>query len=399
MNILQNLLLSIGLFFIQPLFIVGIILVLLSKSRRVSYDRKQLRATIYKDNFEIKRFLLWGLLPGLLLSILNIFIGISLTLDWIILYQIVTLLLLGFGYRFIHPIFTFSITSLVLLILTYFDLNFSQLFTLPASWFSPLEEGSSVAFELTQVSLVIALLLLLSTILVLHVGDMAKFIPRFLSTKRGKLVATYRMTPLWLVPLLFVIPGEGFRPFFEWWPVFSIGNEQYSFFILPVLIGLRYTVQAQMPSQAKDRLLRDFMGLSIIATIVFALTFWIKEIAAIGLMILIIGGIVVLYRHRKREQKWSFRFGPAEQGLRIIAVRPNSPAEKMGLDIGDAILECNNIVLHNIEEYNESLFSNRAYCHLKVKRIDGEIILTETSIYEDDPHDLGLITLEEIKVV
>ena len=31
MNILQNLLLSIGLFFIQPLFIVGTILVLLSK--------------------------------------------------------------------------------------------------------------------------------------------------------------------------------------------------------------------------------------------------------------------------------------------------------------------------------------------------------------------------------
>ena len=142
----------------------------------------------------------------MLLSILNIFIGIPLTLDWIILYQIVTLLLLGFGYRFIHPIFTF-ITSLVLLILTYFDLNFSQLFTLPASWFSPLEEKVlSSSINSSQFSY--RTFIIIKYYLVLHVGDMAKFIPRFLSTKRGKLVATYRMTPLWLVPLLFVIPGE-----------------------------------------------------------------------------------------------------------------------------------------------------------------------------------------------
>ena len=67
------------------------------------------------------------------------------------------------------------------------------------------------------------------------------------------------------------------------------------------------------------------MGLSIIATIVFALTFWIKEIAAIGLMILIIGGIVVLYRH-KNERKWALYLA-LQTGLRMIAVRPNSPAE------------------------------------------------------------------------
>lgn len=399
MNILQSLLLSVGLFFIQPLFLVGIVLVLLAKSKRIRYDRKQLRATVYKDNFEIKRFLLWGLLPGLILSAINLFVGMPITLDWIILYQIVTLLSLGLGYRFIHPIFTFSVTSLILLALTFFEVNITQFFTMPANWFSPLEQGTSVAFELTQVTFIAALLLLLSTILVLHTGDMAKFIPRFLATKRGKLVATYRMTPFWLVPLLFVIPGEGFRPFFEWWPVFSIGNQSYSFFLLPVLVGLRYTVQAQIPSEAKNRLLKDFVGLSIAGLVLFALTFWIREIAVVGLLVLIAGGFAVLYRHRKREQKWSFRFGPAEQGLKVVAVRPNSPAEKMGLDIGDAILECNQIVLQNIEDYNEALFSNRAYCHLKVKRADGEMILAETAIYEDDPHDLGLITLEEITVV
>ncbi|WP_225743308.1 PDZ domain-containing protein [Marinilactibacillus sp. Marseille-P9653] len=399
MNILQSLLLAFGLFFIQPLFLVGIALVLLAKSRRVSYDRKQLRATIYKDNFEIKRFLVWGLLPGLLLSALTVFAGLPVTLDWIILYQIVTILSLGLGYRFIHPIFTFSITSLVFLALTYFGVTTDQFFSMPENWYSPLNQGLSVAYELTQVSFIIALLLLLSTVLVLQTGNMSKFIPRFLATKRGKLVAKYRMTPFWLVPLLLVIPGEGFRPFFDWWPVFSVGNQTYSFFLLPVLMGLRYTVQAQIPKEAKERLLKDFLGLSVAGMVLFALTFWLKEFAILGLLVLMIGGVFVLYRHRKREQKWSFRFGPAEQGLRVIAIRPGSPAEKMGVGIGDALLECNDRQLHTIEDLNEALFSNRAYCHLKVNRIDNEIVLSETAIYEDDPHDLGLITLEEIKLV
>lgn len=399
MNIIQNLLLAIGLFFIQPLFLLGVALVFISRSRRISYDRKQLRATIYKDHFEVKRFFIWGLLPGLLISLLTVLIGMPITLDWIILYQVVTIVSLGMGYRFIHPIFTFSVTSLLLLGLALLNVDVTQWIPQSAAWYGPLTEGTETAFELSQVTFILALLLLLSTVLVLHTGDMARFIPRFLATKRGKLVAKYRMTPFWLVPLLLIIPGEGFRPFFDWWPVFTFGNQTYSFFLLPVLIGLRYTVQAQMPTEAKDRIIRDFMALSIVSILLFALSFWIQEIAAAGLVVFVAGGFAVLYRHRKREQKWSFRFGPAEQGLKIVAVRPNSPAEKMGLDIGDAILECNQKTIQTIDDYNEALFSNRAYCHLRVKRIDGEIILAETAIYDDDPHDLGLITLEEIKVV
>lgn len=397
MNILQNLLVAIGLFFIQPTFIAGVLLALFSKNRRVSYARSQLRASIYKDNYEIKHFFLWGIIPGVLISLVSVIAGLPLTLDWIILYQAITLLFFGLGYRFIHPIFTFSITSLLLLGLTFFDVNSGNRIGVPSEWFSPLEEGLTVGFELSQVTLVLTLLLLLSTIITLQTGDLAKFTPRFLKTKRGKLVARYRMTPFWMVPVLLVIPGEGFAALFDWWPVFSIGNQTYSFFLLPVLLGFRYTVQAQMPSQAKDRLMKDFVWLAAIGIVIFAGTFWQVEVAPIGLALLFIGGFSVLYRHRRREQRWTFQFGPAEHGLRVVGVRPNSPAEKMDLDIGDAILNCNDVELHDANEFYEALSSNRAYTKLRIRRKDGEIVLTETAIYDDDPHDLGVITLEEIE--
>lgn len=398
MNIVQNLLFAILLFFIQPTFIVGVLLAFLARNQRISYARSQLRASIYKDNYELKRFFLWGLIPGALISLVVVLAGLPVTLSWILFYQVLTLLFLGLGYRFIHPIFTFSAAGLVLLGITLFNVNMSEHIPFAGEWVAPLEEGVTQGLQMNQIILILALLTLLTTVITLQTGDLAKFTPRFLQTKRGKLVARYRMKPFWLVPVLLVVPGESFGALFEWWPVFSIGNQTFSFFLLPVLFGFRYTVQAQLPSEAKDRLMQEFVGLAGLGILAFAATFWQIEAAPIGLVLLFIGGVIVLYRHRKREQRWSFQFGPAEHGLRVVGVRPDSPAEKMDLDIGDAILDCNDIELHDADQFYEALSSNRAYCRLRIRRKDGEIVLTETAIYDDDPHDLGVITLEEINL-
>lgn len=398
MNIVQNILFAILLFFIQPTFIVGVLLAFLARNQRISYARSQLRASIYKDNYELKRFFLWGLIPGALISLVVVLAGLPVTLSWILFYQVLTLLFLGLGYRFIHPIFTFSAAGLALLGITLFNVNISEHISFAGEWVAPLEEGVTQGLQMNQIILILALLTLLTTVITLQTGDLAKFTPRFLQTKRGKLVARYRMKPFWLVPVLLVVPGESFGALFEWWPVFSIGNQTFSFFLLPVLFGFRYTVQAQLPSEAKDRLMKEFVGLAGLGILAFAATFWQIEAAPIGLVLLFIGGVVVLYRHRKREQRWSFQFGPAEHGLRVVGVRTDSPAEKMDLDIGDAILDCNDIELHDADQFYEALSSNRAYCRLRIRRKDGEIVLTETAIYDDDPHDLGVITLEEINL-
>lgn len=399
MTVLQNILLALVLFILQPTFLVGTALVFIAKSRRFKYSRHQLRASIYKEHYELKRFFLWGLIPGAVLSAVSFIAGLPVSLDWIIAYQIVTLLILGFGYRFLHPVFTFSLSALLILALGYLVPENMSVTVIVGQFNSPLIHGDSLSFQGLQPILALVILILLSTILTLHIAKINQFTPRFLKTKRGKLVARYRMTPLWLIPLVVVVPGTTFTQLFDWWPVFSIGGQPYSFLILPVLVGFRYTVQAQMPTQAKNLLVKDFVILSVIGVVLFALTFWQVELAAVGLALLVIGGVIVLYRHRLRERKWNFRFGPAEEGLRVVAVRPGSPAEKMDIEIGDTILESNQKKLESAEDFTESLFLSRSYCKLKIKRIDGELVMTETALYENDPHDLGVILLEEISVV
>lgn len=399
MTVLQNSLLAIVLFILQPTFLAGIALVFLAKSRRFKYSRAQLRASIYKDHYELRRFFFWGIIPGIAISLVSFLAGLPVSIDWIISYHIITILLLGFGYRFIHPVFTFTLSALAALVIGQFVSLDERLSSILNQWNSPFVQTDSLSFQSMQPVLVLTILLLLSTILTLHISKLNQFTPRFMKTKRGKLVARYRMTPLWLVPLVVIVPGETFTQLFDWWPVFSIGSQSYSFLIIPVLLGFRYTVQAQMPTQAKNALLRDFLILAVISVAIFGFTFWKAEIAVLGLLVLLVGGIVVLYRHRLRERQWSFRFGPAEEGLRVVAVRPDSPAEKMDIEIGDVIMESNQRKLETAEDFTESLYSSRSYIKLKVKRIDGELVITETALYENDAHDLGMVLLEDIQLI
>ncbi|MER2063134.1 MAG: PDZ domain-containing protein [Alkalibacterium sp.] len=396
MTLFQNTILALLLFILQPTFIIGIVLTLLAKNRRFKYSRSKLRTTIYKENYEIKRFLTWGLIPGLILSVLSVLIGLPVTIDWLIIYQIVTILFLGLGYRFIHPVFTFSASGLVVLAMNMFVTDTSLFGEILDQWGSPIVSETTMNYSSAQIVFLLAMLILLSTIGVLYKGNMNQFVPRFLKTKRGKLVARYRMTPLWLMPLVVVVPGETFTALFDWWPVFSIGTQTYSFLLIPVLLGFRYTVQAQLPSEAKQGLVRDFSILTALSVVLFLSTFWVEMMSAVGLLILLAGGVYVLFRHRQRERKWAFKFGPDQDGLRIVAVRPDSPAERMSLEVGDVLVESNEMTLHTAEDLTESLFNNRSYSKLKVKRLDGELVMTETPIYEGDAHDLGLVTLEDI---
>lgn len=398
MSLFQNVLLALVLFVLQPTFIIGVALALLSKSRRFKYSRSKLRTTVYKGNFEIKRFFAWGIIPGIILSLVSVVLGLPVTIDWIIIYHIVTIVFLGLGYRFIHPVFTFSTAGLIIYGLSLFVTEESLFDNILEQWNSPISNGSMLTLDSVQVILVLTVLLLLSTLAVLYKGNMDQFVPRFLKTKRGKLVARYRMTPLWLIPLIVIVPGETFTALFDWWPVFSVGNQTYSFLIIPVLLGFRYTVQAQLPNEAKQALLRDFSILSMLTVVLAGASFWIEEFSVAGLALLLFGGVYVLYRHRQRERKWTFKFGPDHDGLRVVAVRPGSPAERMGIEIGDVLIESNNLRLTSSEDLTESLFNNRSYSKLKVKRLDGELVMAETPIYEEDAHDLGLITLEEIEL-
>ncbi|MEG0496850.1 MAG: PDZ domain-containing protein, partial [Carnobacterium sp.] len=81
------------------------------------------------------------------------------------------------------------------------------------------------------------------------------------------------------------------------------------------------------------------------------------------------------------------------EGLKVIAVRPDTPAEKMNIIVGDTLISCNNQELETEDDFYQALSKNSVYCHLKVKGPDGELRLTETALYADSPHEIGIVLL------
>ena len=114
---IKTIVMIVGLFFIQPLFIIGIIWSIGMSLKRIRTERKTYRVAIFKEWFEVKNFLLMGLLPGVVVSSIVTVIGVPLTIEWIICYQFSTIILLIlFGTRYIHPIITFPVTALLLIV-------------------------------------------------------------------------------------------------------------------------------------------------------------------------------------------------------------------------------------------------------------------------------------------
>lgn len=395
--VLNNLIKTFLLFFIQPVFIVGLLFSIGRYRKRVNYTRKTFRVNFNRDFFEIKDYLLKGLLPGVGLSIVCLLIGIPLTLDWFILYQVVAILLLAVsGYRFIHPIYTFTLTSILLFGLDFFNIHlpFDRIESILSPSIYSLDLASlNLQALITNVLLLASILLVVSTFF-FQTKNENKVYPVLNASKRGKNVASYQKNLLTVLPILILIPGHVFQSFAEWWPVFSIGETEYAVLLMPILAGYRFTVSTQLLEEATTHLQKEFRMLSILSFVLFLIAYFIPEMGVVSSAVVLLLGLVVLIRHRKRENQWSFRYGPTNDGLRVIAVRADSPAERLDLAIGDIILEMNEKEMSNKESYNEVLANNRSYIKMRIRRKDGEIVLKETPLYDNDYNNLGLLILD-----
>lgn len=393
-----NILWSVVFFFVQPLFIIGWFYALYNYRKRVTYTRKTYRMNFNKRNFELRDYLTKGIIPGILASVLAIGIGIPLTIEWYFVYQVVTILLLLIGgSRFIQPVFTFSLSALALYGLNEFNLSF------PTEWFKAVVPENSIRLsetfndspELFRNLLLIAVFILFISTFFMNKKKEENLYPVIRPTKRGKNIAQYLSNSLWALPLVVLVPGEIIESTISWWPLLTINNNEYAILVLPLLVGFHFTLSSQTLKEATTRLQKEFRYLAIFGLLLFGISYFVPLFSRIAVVILLIGGLFVLIRHRRRENMWTFRYGPADEGLRVIAVREDSPAERLDLSIGDILLEMNDHPLTDTAEYNQVLAHNRSYIKVRVRRFDGEIVFAETPLYDDDYNNLGLLLLEK----
>lgn len=76
----------------------------------------------------------------------------------------------------------------------------------------------------------------------------------------------------------------------------------------------------------------------------------------------------------------------------MIGIQPGTPAAKMDLDVGDVILTVNGIQVTNEDQFYRAISTSPTYCRFKVRDRNDQLKMTESAIFKNSPHEIGVKT-------
>ncbi|MGM8215223.1 hypothetical protein ACLIA0_06550 [Bacillaceae bacterium W0354] len=370
--------------FLQPLLYITIGLAIWTSYRRVKADRVMFGHRVFPRHAEWSGTWLWSLLFFVLFSSALIFTGVTVTYEWMLAVSIIILLISIFNQvALLSPAYTIGVTTIGLYVLKQFDLSHPFL-------------DKIYSVDMLIVSYLLIGLLLVEAILFLTTKRNRTF-PQLHKGNRGKYIGSHIAKRLMIVPMLMPVPSGvlTLSPYFDWWPVFSLGGSGFSLILFPFLIGISQRFQGSFSEVGAKRTGKWLLGLVVLliagavgANFIPGLTIAIFIVALFGRL-----GILLFTRFSDLEKRPIFT--PRSDGMIVVGVIPKSPADQMGVLVGEVIEKIHDVPVANEHEFFEVMSEKRTYCKLTLRNLNGEIRFAQRSLYEGDLHELGLIFVKE----
>src|SRR5690625_647646 len=92
--------------------------------------------------------------------------------------------------------------------------------------------------------------------------------PSLVQSKRGIWIGQHEIRRLMLVPFFVFVPYTIDSSLLPIYPIFQLGETTYSLFLIPFLIGYRYTTTTQLPRDVSRRLSNATLLLSFLVLLV-----------------------------------------------------------------------------------------------------------------------------------
>ncbi|WP_338449397.1 PDZ domain-containing protein [Niallia oryzisoli] len=375
--------------FLNPLFYYLFIVAIILGISRVKRERKQFHVRAKDAFFELRQLLPLGFVLGLILSVVTIGVGLVIPIETIIFAALFTFLWsLTTNFRFLSPVYTVGFAF------------FATLFFLSKKWSLPLIESHTAEWNssiLPSIAALLGLLMIAEGILIFRNGRKGTS-PKLIKGKRGLRVGVHEVKRLWMLPLFLIIPGEALKASFEWWPVFSVGSQTYSILLVPFAIGYYQQIQGMLPVKAVQQVGKKVIVFGSVFTCLSAVGYWYPLASIVITALAIIGRELLSLRQRLAEDNLPFYFSQRNQGLMILGVIPDSPAEKMGLGVGEIVSKANGITITDEESFYEAMQKNRAHCKLEVLDINNQVRFVQRALYEGDHYQLGILFVQDEKM-
>ncbi|WP_059049949.1 PDZ domain-containing protein [Paenibacillus senegalimassiliensis] len=371
--------------FLQPFYYIAIIITMLIYRRQVVLERRLFHVRLHGWGRQTWRTVLGGLLAGLAVSLVFVFLGMNLTWEGLLCLWAVTLLFMLLRVRYLCLAYAVGSLGVIQFIIHFFpDLS-----------------GTGGIYEVVRIIRELDIPALLCLVGLLHIAEGllvrwqgASFAgPLFYEGKRGRLVGGYQMQSLWPVPLFLMIPAQTAGGVLPWTPLFGGEAWQGGFgmMALPIMMGFSEMTTGLLPKDKARVSSGRLLAYGVLVLVLALGSVWWSPLVLVASLIawLLHEGLVWYSRHEEQQRSPLFVHPPG--GLKVLAILPGSPAEELGIQPGETIIKVNGVPVPTKEELHAALRINPAFCKLEVQNLAGESKFLQRAIYAGDHHQLGAI--------
>ena len=278
----------------------------------------------------------FGLIGGLVGSMIMIFIGLTLTGSGLIYLWVVAIVLMFINARFLCFAYAGGIVALSNLIFGFPQVHIPQLLAL------------------------VAILHMVESFLILWSGHLAA-VPAYFKHPGGKVVGGYTLQKFWPIPLVALmvtvgpaLPETGVNmP--DWWPMIKpaldVDPSKLSYLLIPVVAGLGYgdLAVARNPRE-KSRLSALFLaGYSVVLLALALASAQSQFLLVVAILFSPLGHELIIYLGKQVEFNAKPIYVPRWEGLAMLDVYPDSPAWRAGLRSGDVVISVSGVPVNRAE--------------------------------------------------
>ncbi|MFC4557508.1 PDZ domain-containing protein [Virgibacillus kekensis] len=372
-----------GKFFMNPVFYWAIILTLLAGYSRIRRERMNFGLKLFDVFSEWKNTLVLSMVSGLVISLLFVGVGFVFSYTTILILCAITILLsLTLRFTMLSPSYTIGITYIALLFLPLIPINQSL-----TDWLA-IDHINFIG-----ISLLLAVLLTVEALL-LKRNNRSNTFPDLERGRRGSWMGTHHLKKLSIIPFFILVPSGALQPIAPFWPYFSMNGETFSLILVPFLLGFDYTVRGSLPEKASARIARSIHILSLVVLLLALGSIYAGWLSLCAVAVAIIGREYINYQHRVKDQQKTGYFNRNGRGLKVLGIIPGTPADRLGILAGESIVKVNSRKTDNMDEFYLALQESGAFFKLEIIGDNGELRFVQGAIYEEDHHELGIITAD-----
>ncbi|QQE74070.1 PDZ domain-containing protein [Brevibacillus composti] len=379
-----------GRFFLNPVFYLFLLFIYLHYRRQMLLERQLFAVRIQHPLEQTVRSLGMGIVGGLLISVLAAALGIVIQLqDLWLLWGLAAILAL---IRLRYLCFAYAAGLLTL-------------FHAAAKLLPDLTHTPGIG-SLWSLFIQAKPLPLLGLVAVMHLieaflvrwnrGRDAS--PMFVEGQRGRIVGAYLLHSFWVTPLALFVPVEAGAfggELYAGWPFFGTEAAAYGLLLLPSVTGFSALTQTEIPARKAGHISRQLTFYALLLLGLTALAVWWPPLILLAALFALIGHEGLFWLGEWQERQKAPAFIQSSRGVKVMAVLPGTPAEEMGVRIGEVIVRVNGQAVRNKEDLYPALQANPAFCKMEVLTLEGELKFVQCAVYAGNHHQLGIIVVPD----